>query len=89
MLDRDWYETDEECRNARIEFYTMKKREREGIYFYMKRHSEDKEYIRNAQERLDNFDPWDEYEENRPDWNLVDRISYDEIGDYIDRGLLP
>ena len=92
MSSRDFYNglEPEVVRKRKIEYYQLKKQYRDEAYTMMELFPDDAEVIEVNKADLARMDKeLDLYNEVEVDWNLIDRISYDEIGDYIDRGLLP
>ena len=92
MSSRDFYNglEPEVVREEKIEYYQLKKQYRDEAYTMMELFPDDAEVIEVNKADLARMDKeLDLYNEVEVDWNLIDRISYDEIGDYIDRGLLP
>ena len=90
MSNRDFWDglDPELIREQKIIYYGDIKKERLHIYKMME-HFKDDEGFQNMYNRdLSNIKT-DFYDEAPLDMNLIDRINYDEIGDYIDRGLLP
>ena len=92
MSSRDFYNglEPEVVREEKIEYYQLKKQYRDEAYTMMELFPDDAEVIEVNKADLARMDKeLDLYNEVEVDWTLIDRISYDEIGDYIDRGLLP
>ena len=79
----------ETVRQQKISYYSGIKKERDSAYKLLEKFAEFEGVVRVSKKKLEDMSKTDFYDEELLDMNLIDRISYDEIGDYIDRGLLP